>query len=234
MIVNSQQTDGHEWLDEYHGEIRNTLSSIANGQMIIDENNHFIPHENNVYVTAIPFKPIDKCRVLILGCGNSRLGEDMIKDGWTGGITNVDFSSVVIEQMKERYKETFDSKDDTARDCSSENEKASVKQKPNMNFVCADVTKGLDFQDSSFDLIIHKGLLDAMACHFLRSYDTKALMNECVRLLDKNGAMVCISSSRKENRLEYLEHQGWTGGIWVKQAPKPQMDEQRDENEDAQ
>lgn len=227
----SEQIDGHEWLDEYNGEIRNALSSIVNGEMMIDEDIHFIAHENCANVNTIPFKSIDKCRVLIMGCGNSSLGEDMMKDGWTGGITNVDFSPVVIDQMKERYSKILNLEGDEA--AANENGKASVKQKPNMSFICADVTKGLDFQDSSFDLIIHKGLLDAMTCHFMRNYDTKALMNECVRLLDKNGAMVCISSAKKENRLEYLEHEGWTGGICIKEVLTPQVYEQRDENLDA-
>lgn len=45
----------------------------------------------------------DKCRVLILGCGNSTFGADMYEAGWTGGKKNengarfvqVDFSPVV-------------------------------------------------------------------------------------------------------------------------------------------
>lgn len=66
------------------------------------------------------------CRVLIVGCGSSRLGEDMIKDGWgwmvetpepyknggersagVPGITNVDFSEIVIAQMEQRANDSF-------------------------------------------------------------------------------------------------------------------------------
>ena len=40
---------------------------------------------------ACKFPSKDLCRVLIVGCGNSRLGEDMMSDGWNGSlITNID------------------------------------------------------------------------------------------------------------------------------------------------
>jgi hypothetical protein len=44
-------------------------------------------------VTSFPsnnanFPPRDKCRVLILGCGNSTFGEQMQRDGWAGPIVN--------------------------------------------------------------------------------------------------------------------------------------------------
>jgi SAM-dependent methyltransferase len=41
-------------------------------------------------------------RVLMLGCGNSLLSEDMVKDGYEE-VVNVDISSVVIEQMREKH-----------------------------------------------------------------------------------------------------------------------------------
>mmetsp|Transcript_4641 Transcript_4641/g.6786 ORF Transcript_4641/g.6786 Transcript_4641/m.6786 type:complete len:368 (-) Transcript_4641:194-1297(-) len=56
---------------------------------------------------ASTFPPREKCRVLVIGCGNSRLSEDMLSDNWTGGITNVDYSSVVIRKMREKYNDDF-------------------------------------------------------------------------------------------------------------------------------
>ena len=55
----------------------------------------FVPHH-------LPFFQPSRAnsKILVLGCGNSNLSEDVLRDGWTGGITNVDFSEVVIEQMK--------------------------------------------------------------------------------------------------------------------------------------
>jgi len=40
----------------------------------------------------------------MLGCGNSKMSEDMFEDGYQQ-ITNVDISFTVIKQMTEYYKE---------------------------------------------------------------------------------------------------------------------------------
>ena len=41
------------------------------------------------------------CNVLNLGCGNAEMSQEMYDDGYKN-ITNIDISSTVIEQMKER------------------------------------------------------------------------------------------------------------------------------------
>ncbi len=43
-------------------------------------------------------------QILMLGCGNSKMSEDMFEDGYSN-ITNVDISFTVIKQMQEYYKE---------------------------------------------------------------------------------------------------------------------------------
>ena len=40
-------------------------------------------------------------KIMIAGCGNSTLSEEMYKDGYTN-ITSIDYSSVVIENMNKR------------------------------------------------------------------------------------------------------------------------------------
>ena len=42
--------------------------------------------------------------VLVPGCGNSRLSEDMVDDGYDGGIANIDISRTVIDAQVERLK----------------------------------------------------------------------------------------------------------------------------------
>lgn len=42
-----------------------------------------------------------EAEILIIGCGNSEISEKLYEDGYHY-ITNVDYSSVVIEQMRER------------------------------------------------------------------------------------------------------------------------------------
>jgi SAM-dependent methyltransferase len=46
-----------------------------------------------------------KTKVLELGCGNSSLAFDLLNWGFQK-ITSIDFSSVVIKSMRERYKDT--------------------------------------------------------------------------------------------------------------------------------
>lgn len=73
----------------------------------------------------------------MLGCGNSRLSEEMYDDGYRN-IVNVDYSSTVINQMRLRHK---------TRDTMEWHE-MDIRQ--------------LKFQDDTFDVAIDKGTMDAM------------------------------------------------------------------------
>ena len=77
----------------------------------------------------------------MLGCGNSELSEQMYDAGYTK-ITNIDISSVVIEQMAER----------------------SRLSRPEMKFLVGDVTDLHMYADSSFDILIDKSTIDALLC----------------------------------------------------------------------
>ena len=44
--------------------------------------------------------------ILIIGCGNSMLGEQMVDDGYQN-ITNIDTSEGLIEQMTAKYKDSY-------------------------------------------------------------------------------------------------------------------------------
>ncbi|KAJ7717115.1 S-adenosyl-L-methionine-dependent methyltransferase [Mycena maculata] len=82
--------------------------------------------------------PRKDARILMLGCGNSTLSQDMYDDGYTN-IVNTDYSSVVIEQMRGRHAEV----------------------RPGMEWLEMDV-RDLKFADQSFDVAIDKGTMDAM------------------------------------------------------------------------
>ncbi|XP_040026274.2 EEF1A lysine methyltransferase 4 isoform X2 [Gasterosteus aculeatus] len=75
--------------------------------------------------------------ILILGCGNSSMSGDMYNAGYHG-ITNIDYSSVCIGTMSDRYS-----------DCVG------------MTWHQMDVRR-LSFPDASFDVIIEKATLDAI------------------------------------------------------------------------
>lgn len=44
-------------------------------------------------------------QVLEVGCGNSRLGEELLREGVAGGITCIDLSPVAVQRMRDRLAE---------------------------------------------------------------------------------------------------------------------------------
>ncbi|KAK2191373.1 hypothetical protein NP493_53g06012 [Ridgeia piscesae] len=76
-------------------------------------------------------------RILMLGCGNSSLSEEMYADGFTK-ITNIDYSPAVIENMRERCCKLS-----------------------HMDWQVMDITD-LQFDNGTFEVVIEKGTLDAM------------------------------------------------------------------------
>ncbi|XP_073903582.1 eEF1A lysine and N-terminal methyltransferase isoform X2 [Castor canadensis] len=81
-------------------------------------------------------KPREK--VLVIGCGNSELSEQLYDVGYQD-IVNIDISEVVIKQMKER----------------------SASRRPQMSFLKMDMTQ-MEFPDASFQVVLDKGTLDAV------------------------------------------------------------------------
>ena len=70
--------------------------------------------------------------ILMLGCGNSRLSEDMYDDGFTT-VSNIDISKVCIDQMVEKYRDKT----------------GLTWQQMNCS--------ALEFPDESFDVVLDKG-----------------------------------------------------------------------------
>ena len=174
-----------------------------------------LPSSQNATTTSIlpplpynDFPTRSEARVLIAGCGNSVVPFDMIQAGWTGGIVGIDFSSIVVNQMK---KKTSQSKAvlETA---------AAVKRQPKelLDYLCADMTHPLpQYSDASFDLIIVKGTFDAILCSNGGRANVFKLIQNCVRLLSSNhGVLFVVTTGNPDNRLEYLEHQNELTHYW--------------------
>jgi SAM-dependent methyltransferase len=159
------------------------------------------PHDasgtSTVSAATTSFPERHACRVLILGCGNSTVGIDMLRDGWTGGILNVDFSASLIHQLQQAYP------------APSTNGPAG-----RLDFVCADITMPLDFlPTASFDLILCKGALDAVLCQSRAG--ALSMIRECARLLAPgHGILAVITSGNPDCRLEYLEHENSLSFYW--------------------
>ncbi|EED87131.1 predicted protein, partial [Thalassiosira pseudonana CCMP1335] len=151
-----------------------------------------------------------KQNVLIAGCGNSELGEEMISDGFTS-ITNVDSSSVVIKQMKQKYSDDWQK---TLRRERNKGEDDADTKSPNAKTT-------LPFNDKSFDLILCKGTLDAILCSKNALDKVQSMMTECHRVLDdQHGVMVVISYGDPENRLKYFDTSLWRE-VKTYTVPKP-------------
>ncbi|XP_044974263.1 EEF1A lysine methyltransferase 4-like isoform X1 [Hordeum vulgare subsp. vulgare] len=119
-------------------------------------------------------------RVLMLGCGNSLLSEDMVKDGYQN-IVNIDISSVVIEHMKEKHMDI-----------------------PQLTYMQLDVRDMSFFGDGSFDCIIDKGTLDAMMCGDDAPHGAYKMLTEVARLMRPGGIYILITYGAPKERLTLL------------------------------
>jgi ubiquinone/menaquinone biosynthesis C-methylase UbiE len=100
----------------------------------------------------------------MVGCGNSKLSDQMYKAGYTN-IVNIDISPSVIEQMKKEF--------------------------PEMVWEVMDATK-MSYKDGEFDVAIDKGTLDALISG--KNYDIcTAMLKECMRVLKESGQLIQIT-----------------------------------------
>lgn len=112
------------------------------------------------------YTPTD--RVLIIGCGNSVMARDMLGTGFPL-IANIDLSTTIISQLRERYKD-----------------------EPRLQWFtmnCAQLT----FPDESFDLVIDKGTIDAIMCGDNYEEIVNATMGEAFRVLTNGGRLIVVT-----------------------------------------
>ena len=123
-------------------------------------------------------KPTDK--IINLGCGNSSLPGDMLQAGYQSQI-GVDYSKIVIKQMKERYK-VFDK----------------------LRFEVEDVTN-LSYSDGTFDVAIDKGTIDTILCNESGFTKCALMLSEATRVLVNDGLYIAISYGDPESRLSHMQ-----------------------------
>ncbi|KAF8745471.1 hypothetical protein AX14_008897 [Amanita brunnescens Koide BX004] len=130
--------------------------------------------------------PLRSSRILVLGCGNSTLSEEMWDDGYQN-VVNIDYSSVVIEQMRQRQ----------------------ASSRPGMQWHEMDV-RDLKFEEGAFDVVIDKGTMDAMIKGSLWDppasvvEDCTKEVDEAIRVLRKGGIFIYLSFGQPHFRKRYL------------------------------
>jgi ubiquinone/menaquinone biosynthesis C-methylase UbiE len=135
--------------------------------------------------------------ILNIGCGNSRLSEEMYDDGYQN-ITNIDISQVVINQMIEKTKEKYS----------------------NLKFKKMDVRE-LELPNESFDIVIDKGTLDAILCGDNAAQNAELMLKEVYRVLAPTGIYICITYGIPEQREMYFKTLNWA--LETNQVKKPNI-----------
>ncbi|KAJ2161669.1 hypothetical protein GGF46_001262 [Coemansia sp. RSA 552] len=131
-------------------------------------------------------------RILMLGCGNSALSGDMYADGFEN-IVNVDYSDVVIEQMRQAHA-----------------------QQHKMTWEVMDV-RALELPPASIDAALDKGTLDALMCEkgdvWEPSAELCANVARCVdeidRVLAPGGTFIWITFGQPHFRRRHVERASW-------------------------
>ncbi|KAI0642257.1 S-adenosyl-L-methionine-dependent methyltransferase [Trametes meyenii] len=137
--------------------------------------------------------PDKASKVLMLGCGNSTLSQDMYDDGYKN-IVNTDYSGILIEKMKHKHQE-----------------------RPEMEWHEMDI-RDLKFEDDVFDVAIDKGTMDAMMTAKADVWDPpeevvqncNREVDEVLRVLRKGGIFVYLTFGQPHFRRRYLDRSDTT------------------------
>ncbi|XP_058610804.1 eEF1A lysine and N-terminal methyltransferase isoform X2 [Onychostoma macrolepis] len=125
-------------------------------------------------------------KVLVVGCGNSELSEQLYDVGYHQ-LTNIDISETVVSHMSQR----------------------NTERRPDLTFQQLDATQ-TGFESGSFQAALDKGTLDAMASEEDGALAGKMLV-EVGRVLAVGGRYVCVTLAQEHVIKLAVEHfvQGW-------------------------
>ncbi|GAM21347.1 hypothetical protein SAMD00019534_045220, partial [Acytostelium subglobosum LB1] len=125
--------------------------------------------------------------IMMLGCGNSKLGEDLNDNHYTN-IVNIDFSEVLIEDMKQR-----------------------TQGRTGLEYITMD-GRHMTFANESFDSVFDKGTIDAVMCSDDDNSNARMMIAEVARVLRPGGFFIVMTYGSPESRLPILDvpSLGWT------------------------
>ncbi|KAK9058084.1 hypothetical protein SSX86_022924 [Deinandra increscens subsp. villosa] len=136
-------------------------------------------------------------RVLMVGCGNAVMSEDMVKDGYEN-IVNVDISCVAIEMMRHKNEHI-----------------------PQLKYLQMDVRDMGFFLDDSFDSVIDKGTLDSLMCGTDAPISASQMLGEVSRVLKPGGIYMLITYGDPTVRMSHINRPVYNWKIDLYIIPRP-------------
>eukprot|EP00249_Psilotum_nudum_P002193 c15099_g1_i1 orf=393-1130(+) len=135
--------------------------------------------------------------VLMVGCGNALLSEEMVNNGYRE-IMNIDISSVVIEAMQKKYQNV-----------------------PQLKYMKMDVRDMSYFGDEQFDSVVDKGMLDSLMCGASASSSAAKMLEEVCRVLKPGGVYMLITYGDPRVRIPHLKVHDSKWAITLHMLSKP-------------
>ncbi|XP_042339880.1 LOW QUALITY PROTEIN: eEF1A lysine and N-terminal methyltransferase [Plectropomus leopardus] len=126
-------------------------------------------------------------KVLVVGCGNSELSEQMYDVGYKN-LTNIDISETVVAHMNQR----------------------NAQRRPDLTFQQVDATQ-TPYEDASYQAALDKGTLDAMASEEEGAL-ARNMLTEVGRVLSVGGRYVCVTLAQEsviKLAVEHFVQLGW-------------------------
>mmetsp|Transcript_1915 Transcript_1915/g.4362 ORF Transcript_1915/g.4362 Transcript_1915/m.4362 type:complete len:737 (+) Transcript_1915:294-2504(+) len=128
---------------------------------------------DQVETMSVPAETRENAKVLVVGCGNSTLSEDMYAAGFHQ-VTSIDFSEVVIEEMRAR-----------------------ATDKPGLKYEVMDFLAMESSWDKTFDLVFDKGALDALMTDESAVEQGSKMLAEIERVLRPGGSYLCVTLAQE-------------------------------------
>ena len=119
-------------------------------------------------------------QALVLGCGNSQMSSDLLSDGFEK-VVSIDFSDVVISQMKKKYQ-----------------------NETKLEWETGDIAK-MKFPSNSFDYVFDKATIDTLICGDNSNKVVGALLKEIARVMKPGGTFILISYGTPSTRKRFFE-----------------------------